>query len=53
MKLKKDDEECGAHNDNRDACIEIEKCVWLRDTKEEGKGKWVDITEYELCPWWN
>jgi len=41
MKLKKDDEECGAHNDNRDACIEIEKCVWLRDTKEEGKGKCV------------
>jgi len=21
--------------------------------EEEGKGKWVDITEYELAPWWN
>ena len=28
--------------------------TWKFDsTEEEGKGNWVDITEYELCPWWN
>ena len=28
--------------------------TWEFDsTEEEGKGKWVDITEYELAPWWN
>ena len=28
--------------------------TWEFDsTEKEGKGKWVDITEYELCPWWN
>ena len=28
--------------------------TWEFDsTEEEEKGKWVDITEYELAPWWN
>lgn len=28
--------------------------TWEFDsTEEEGKGKWVDITEYELAPWLN
>ena len=27
--------------------------TWEFDSTEEEKGKWVDITEYELAPWWN
>ena len=39
--LQLDEGDCGAHNDKRKACIKIEKCVWLRDTKNKGKGKCV------------
>ena len=41
MKQKKDDKECNAFNDKRKKCIKQTKCIWLRDTKNKGKGKCV------------
>ena len=39
--MKKDSEECGALNNDKKKCIKKKKCVWLRNTKVAGEGKYV------------
>ena len=41
MKKKLDDKECNAFADKKAECVKQNKCVWLRDTKNKGKGKCV------------